>query len=99
MLCPHNTNKETPRNSSRVPIRQVYLGVEWRAWVLFYTKDIEVKGCLELGMRYVSLLESETSWTDKSFVFRRFPREALTDKSDLRRAIQPTTETHVHHIW
>lgn len=44
-----------------------------------------MKSCLELGVRYVGLLESETSWADESFVFRRFPCEALTDESDLRR--------------
>lgn len=44
-----------------------------------------MKGCLELGVRYVSLLESEASWADKSFVLRRFPREALADEGNLRR--------------
>lgn len=62
-----------------------YLSVERRARVLFNTKDVEVKRCLELGVRYVGLLESETSWADESFVLRRFPCEALSDESDLRR--------------
>lgn len=43
-----------------------------------------MKGCLELGVRYVSLLESEASWADKSFVLRCFPREALADEGNLR---------------
>lgn len=68
-----------------------YLSVERRARVLFNPKDVEVKSCLELGVRYVCLLESETSWADKSFVLRCFPREALPDESDLRR------DNHVKH--
>lgn len=64
-----------------------YLSVERRARVLFHSKDVEVKSCLELGVRYVCLLESETSWADKSFVLRRFPCEALADESDLRGTI------------
>lgn len=61
-----------------------YLSVQRRARVLFNPEDVEVESCLELGVRYVSLLESEAGWADKPFVLRRFPREALADESDLR---------------
>ena len=61
-----------------------HLGVEGRAWVLLDAKDVEVKGCFELGVRYVSLFESETSWADESFVLWCFPRETFPDEGDLR---------------
>ncbi len=60
-----------------------YLSVEGRAWVLFHSKDVEVKGCLEFGVCYVSLVEPETSWADESFILRSFSRETFPDEGDL----------------
>ena len=62
-----------------------YLSVQRRARVLFNSEDVQVKCRLQLGVCYVGLLESETSWADESFVLWRFPCEAFADEGDLRR--------------
>lgn len=69
------------------PVFTHYLSVERRARVLLYPENVEVEGRLELGVRDVRLLESQTGGADESFVLRRLPCEPLADKGDLRRSI------------
>lgn len=72
-------------SSARTLIMYItHLSVQRRAWVLFYPQNVEVKSSLQLRVSYVSFLEPETTWTDKTFVLRGLACEAVTYEGDLR---------------